>query len=89
MQGSGFGVCETGFKIQSSGFRLQSSGFRVYDSGFRMEGSGFRVQVFRMEILGCTTKASQIFTFKIYPGTSFIKKRPPVGPYSRSMSKAL
>ena len=70
-----------GFRVQGSGFRVQGSGFRVQGSGCRVQGSGFMVHGswFRVQGSGCVG----------YRGTSLIRKRLPLGTYSRPMPRAL
>ena len=95
VQGSGFRAQGSGFRLQASGVRVQGSGFRVQGSGFRVRGSGFRVQGLGLEcgVWGLTLLPPEHMSgeprFIPYRGTSLIRKRHPVGLYSRLMPRVL
>ena len=73
----------SGFRNQGLGCRVQGLGFRVQGLGFRVQGAGFveAVEEGRPHI-------SQ-FGACAYMGTSLIRNRHPVGPYSRNMPRLL
>jgi hypothetical protein len=66
------------FRVQGSGFRVQGVGCGVQDSGFRVQGSGSGAK-------HVPTRRER----RCRSGPSPIRKRLPLGPYSRPMPRDL
>ena len=89
VQGSGCKVQGSGFRFQGSGFKVQGSGFRFQGSGCRVQGAGCRVQGSGCKVCTAQHHAPRQHGPERYRGTSFIRNRHPVGPYSRTMPRVL
>ena len=81
--------------MQDSEFRVQGSRFRVQGSGCMVQGAGFRVQGSGDEETNATLPTIKWPTIKEtgstdeYRGTSLVRNSLPLGPYSRTMPRAL
>ena len=75
--------------VQGSGFRVSGFGFRVSDSEFRAPGVGFRVGTARGPHGLWRVPTGGVRNASIYMGTSLIRNNPLLGPYSRTMRRAI
>ena len=94
----GFKVYGLGYRVSGLRLRVWGLGFRVKGLGFRVRGSGFRAQCLTIiaEIsseVHCRVCENACHTIELwlagYSGTSLIRNSEPLGPYSRTMHRAL
>jgi len=74
----GYRVWVLGCGVWEFGFGVQGLGFRVWDPEFGVQGVGSHASI-----------QARRHTGKGYRGTSLIRKRTPLGPYSRPMHRGL
>jgi len=95
---SGFGIRDSRFWILVSGFGIRDSGFGIRDSGFSIlvSGVGFRgegvrtgIFVLRFEVQESGLSIQGAGFGGGYRGTSLIRNRLLLGPYSRTMSRVM
>jgi len=82
---SGFGFRVSGFGFRGCGFR--GFGFRADSDAVQCYGFSVECLAFRIKgIYGCICSSQKV---TVYRGTSLIRKRPPLGPYSSRMPRGL